>query len=187
MSCSTVRARHLCPRRVGAAQADAVDPPGDAHQHHPAEQRGEHDQEREARSHVGRHDEVDAAAQHDHRHDDGEQAADLRSPSRSPTTTCLSQAPYVFDDCFDLLVGEQVPKPGMRPLPWPLRPYSLPSSEPVLMNAIMSASEAKWLFDRTAGEVPTEGALAGRGRAGRSSSRACGSGRSCRHRWRAPG
>jgi hypothetical protein len=73
--------RNRLPGGVRTSEADAVDHPDDAHQHHPTGERSGGHEERESRTHVGRHDAVDAATQDDDTDDDGEETSELGLPA----------------------------------------------------------------------------------------------------------
>ena len=114
VSCRTVRPGTAFHDPSRALQADAVDHPDAAHQRHPADEGGEGDEEAEAGAEVGGEDEVDRAHQHADGDDDDEDAAQLGLPADGEQVRggVHSQAPHVFDDGLDLLVGEQRAEAG---------------------------------------------------------------------------
>ena len=68
------------PRGDVTLQAEAERPPDDAHEHHPAGEGRQRQQEPESGTDVGGEDQVHGAAQHRHRDDDDEDAAELWLP-----------------------------------------------------------------------------------------------------------
>ena len=105
---------HGVPRRLLAAQTDAVDRPDHAHQEHPAGETGQGHEEPEPGAEVGAEDEVDAAAQRAHGDDHDEDAAQLGLPPDGEQVggQASSQAPHVLDDGRQLLVGQQLAEAG---------------------------------------------------------------------------
>ena len=158
-SCSTVCPATGAHDASGPCRPMPYDPPRSAHEEQPPGERGEARRGSRGGRRGWCQDQVDAAAEHGHRDDRDEDAAELGLPA--DRQQCRHHRLRTYSTMALICSSvSRLPKPGMRPVPWPLRAVALAELGADLMKSIMSSSLAKWAFVDAAGEVPAEGALA---------------------------
>ena len=148
-------AGHHRPGRVGTLQADAVDPPGEAHEEQPPEQAREHDEEGQAGPHVRGHDQVDAAAEDSSHSSSRRQTADLGFPgNRQDGHHRLRTYSTMAWICSSV---SRLPNPGMQPEHLAIATVQLAFLGARLDEGDHVGLGGEMVVRRTAGQVPPVG------------------------------